>query len=108
MSRPLRITLPNLPFHILNRGNNRQSIFLDDEDFIYFIHLSIRNIQRIESSKGRISQKSRGLEVFEFLSNIRSGLGQGVFGREDFIKETKERFKIGSLRPNGRPRKNQS
>ena len=39
MPRSLRITIPNLPFHILNRGNNRQVIFLDEEDFDYFIAL---------------------------------------------------------------------
>ena len=39
MPRPLRITLPNLPFHILNRGNNRQKVFIDEFDFIYFIDL---------------------------------------------------------------------
>jgi len=39
MPRPLRITTPNIPFHILNRGNNRQTIFRDNDDFIYFINL---------------------------------------------------------------------
>ncbi len=39
MSRPLRITIPNLPFHVLNRGNNRQAIFLDSEDYDYFLGL---------------------------------------------------------------------
>ncbi len=39
MPRSLRITVPNLPFHILDRGNNRQVIFYDEEDFIYFLNL---------------------------------------------------------------------
>ena len=39
MPRPLRITVPNLPFHVLDRGNNRQIIFHDDEDFVYFLKL---------------------------------------------------------------------
>ncbi len=39
MSRPLRITMPNLPFHILNRGNARQNVFRDDEDFEYYLKL---------------------------------------------------------------------
>jgi len=39
MPRPLRITVSNLPFHVLDRGNNRQIIFHDDEDFIYFLKL---------------------------------------------------------------------
>ena len=39
MSRPLRITAPNLFFHVLNRGNNRQTIFKAKDDFIYFLQL---------------------------------------------------------------------
>lgn len=39
MPRPLRITIPNLPFHVLNRGNNRQIVFREEEDFVYFVKL---------------------------------------------------------------------
>ena len=39
MPRPLRITIPNLPFHIIDRGNNKQVIFQDDGDFFYFLKL---------------------------------------------------------------------
>lgn len=39
MPRPLRITIPNLPFHVLDRGNNRQIVFQEEEDFIYFLKL---------------------------------------------------------------------
>jgi putative transposase len=39
MPRPLRITVPNLPFHILDRGNNRQIVFREEEDFVYFLKL---------------------------------------------------------------------
>ena len=39
----------------------------------------------------------------EFLRNIRGKLDEGVFGKEDFVREAK--FKIGSLRSRGRPRK---
>jgi len=39
MARPLRITVPYLPFHILDRGNNRQIVFREDEDFVYFLRL---------------------------------------------------------------------
>ena len=39
MGRALRITVPNLPFHILNRGNNRQLVFREKEDFSYYLGL---------------------------------------------------------------------
>jgi len=37
MPRPLRITVPNLLFHVLDRGNNRQIVFREErqeEDFL--------------------------------------------------------------------------
>jgi len=232
MPRPLRITLPNLPFHILNRGNNRQKVFIDEFDFIYFIDLLKRFKKELnfklyhfclmpnhthfimepttEGSLPKIMLKltlahtryfnkkyhgvghvwqgryksslidkdnyfiwcgiyselnpvraglvenpedwkfssfryyGLGEESFlmenlidadpyylelgndavkrskkylenmqsvikeDFLINLRKGLDQGIFGREDFIKEAKKKFKISFLRPTGRPRENQS
>jgi len=37
MGRPIRIHLPDLIYHILNRGNNRQNIFLEDSDYLYYL-----------------------------------------------------------------------
>ncbi len=37
MPRYGRIIVPNFPYHILNRGNNREAIFLSDEDFKFFL-----------------------------------------------------------------------
>jgi len=39
MPRPLRICLPGLVYHILNRGNNRQAIFLSDEDYPHYLRI---------------------------------------------------------------------
>lgn len=39
MGRSLRVNLPNIPFHIIIRGNNRQAVFKEDKDFIYFLKL---------------------------------------------------------------------
>lgn len=39
MARLPRLTLPGMPHHVLHRGNNRQSVFLDDEDRACFVHL---------------------------------------------------------------------
>ena len=40
-----------------------------------------------------------------FLKNIREKLDEGIFGKPGFIQEMKEKFKIKSLRPRGRPRR---
>jgi putative transposase len=39
MARPLRITVANLPFHVIDRGNNKQTVFHKEEDFVYFLEL---------------------------------------------------------------------
>lgn len=39
MGRSTRITLPNLYFHVLNRGNNKQLVFHDQSDYVYYTKL---------------------------------------------------------------------
>lgn len=39
MARPIRIHLPGLVYHILNRGNNRQTIFLEDQDYLHYLEI---------------------------------------------------------------------
>lgn len=39
MVRPLRIEFPNAFYHVMSRGLNRQALFLDDNDFVFFLYL---------------------------------------------------------------------
>lgn len=39
MARLPRLSLPDMPHHVLHRGNNRQMVFVDDEDFQQFSDL---------------------------------------------------------------------
>ena len=48
MARLPRLTLPGMPHHVLHRGNNRQSVFLDDEDYTYFVGLLERCAQQFK------------------------------------------------------------
>jgi len=48
MPRTARIIIPNSPHHILNRSNNKENIFLDDEDFIFFL----RQIEKYKKKFG--------------------------------------------------------
>jgi putative transposase len=206
MARPLRITVPNLPFHVLDRGNNRQIVFRAEADFGYYLRLLRRYKDElkfelyhfclmpnhfhlvleptIEGSLPKIMMRlalayswyfnhryggvghvwqgryksslvdkedyfircglyvelnavraglvskpedwrwsSYRFHAFgetdlknyrddvvnvmneESLKGIRRGLDEGVFGKEDFVREAKERFRIGSVRSRGRPRK---
>ena len=229
MGRPLRIITPNLPFHILNRGNNKQTVFRDKSDFIYYLELLKRykkefrfklyhfslmpnhiHLQMEPTEEGSLSKimhrltlahtwyfnkkhrtvghvwqgrfksslidkdeyflqcgfyielnakraglveksadwpwSSYGLYAFgkgesfveeivdidpfylelsdnpekrqriyrkmvegpmeeDFLKKIRKGLDEGVFGSSKFVEKVKKKFKIGSTKPRGRPRK---
>ena len=33
MARPLRVHLPGLLYHVMSRGNNKEPIFIDDDDY---------------------------------------------------------------------------
>jgi putative transposase len=37
MPRPIRIHLPDLIYHIVNRGNNRQVVFAGDQDYRHYL-----------------------------------------------------------------------
>lgn len=39
MSRPLRIHLPDLIYHVLNRGNNRQVVFAEESDYLHYLDI---------------------------------------------------------------------
>lgn len=45
MPRGPRIVIENCCYHIINRGNQKQSIFIDDNDFITFLEL-LRHYKR--------------------------------------------------------------
>lgn len=39
MPRPLRICLPDIIFHVLNRGNNRQAVFQRESDYQHYLEI---------------------------------------------------------------------
>ncbi len=79
MARPLRIEYPGALYHLTSRGNARQRIFLDKEDYILFLNLLYQVNQRyhflchayclmpnhyhllIETSEGNLSRGMRQL-----------------------------------------------
>ena len=42
MPRGARIVFPSLPYHIISRGNNRESVFQDKEDFEKYLEICRR------------------------------------------------------------------
>jgi len=46
MSRPLRVTFSGAVYHVMARGNDRRSIFLDDDEFRHFLRLLAAAIKR--------------------------------------------------------------
>ena len=39
MPRPIRIHLPDLIYHVLNRGNNRQVTFIEEQDYLHYLEI---------------------------------------------------------------------
>ena len=37
MPRRARLTLPNVPMHVIQRGNNRQACFFADDDYLFYL-----------------------------------------------------------------------
>ena len=37
MPRTARIVIPNYPHHIIQRGHNRQTVFVADDDYHYYL-----------------------------------------------------------------------
>ncbi len=48
MPRPIRIYYPGLIYHILNRGNNRQVIFVEEEDYRHYLDILQRYKEKFE------------------------------------------------------------
>ena len=42
MPRIARIVIPHYPHHVTQRGNRRQRVFFNDEDYIFYINLRKR------------------------------------------------------------------
>ena len=38
MPRPPRLDVPGLPVHVVQRGNNRQACFFEDDDYSFFLY----------------------------------------------------------------------
>lgn len=50
MARPLRIHIPNMPYHLVSRGNAKQCIFEDDADHVRFLELLAKTLDRFAIS----------------------------------------------------------
>ena len=48
MAYPVRIHLPDLIYHILNRGNNRQVVFIEDKDYLRYLEILKRYKEKFQ------------------------------------------------------------
>ena len=64
MSRPLRIEYDNAFYHVMNRGRGRENIFLNDNDFEYFLHSIEQASLRFKNERGQIlTSDIKGLDL---------------------------------------------
>lgn len=38
MPRKARLVIPNMPHHIVQRGHNRNAVFVEDGDYLYYLN----------------------------------------------------------------------
>jgi putative transposase len=103
MPRPLRIHLPDLIFHVLNRGNNRQVVFAEEQDYLHYLEILKRYKEKFNfkifayclmtnhihlliktSSGGTISQIMKAMTIahtrhYHFKYNSSGHIWQGRF-----------------------------
>jgi putative transposase len=48
MPRKPRFYLPNIPVHVVQRGNNRQAIFFDDSDYLKYLEYLKESLEKYE------------------------------------------------------------
>ena len=48
MARTARVVFPSMPYHIISRGNNREPIFQEKEDFEKYLEICRRYKDRYE------------------------------------------------------------
>lgn len=46
MARPLRLHVPGMIYHVMSRGNDKQTIFTDDRDYERYLELLARSLHR--------------------------------------------------------------
>jgi len=46
MARSPRIAVSGYPHHVIQRGNNRQAIFLSDEDYKFYIDCFLSGLEK--------------------------------------------------------------
>ncbi|WP_211276985.1 hypothetical protein [Tamilnaduibacter salinus] len=52
MPRQARVIVPGLPHHIVQRGHNRQPVFIEEQDFTYYLS-NLKEWKQALGLKGR-------------------------------------------------------
>ena len=48
MARPLRLHIPGMLYHVISRGDNKRSIFIDQHDYTRFLRLLSKTLERFK------------------------------------------------------------
>ena len=99
MARPKDWRWSSYRFYALGESDHLMDGLIDFDP--YYFELGNDLLERQKKYRENMEEVLRE----EFLRNIRKQLDEGVYGRSEFVREMKEKFKIKSLRSSGRPRK---
>ena len=85
-------------FHILTRGNNRQAVFLDEENALLDFDPLYQDIGCTDTERRKRYRNSITEEVLN--------LNARFLGKDSFIKEMEKNFEVKNLKgKRGRPKK---
>ncbi len=79
MVRPLRIHLPGTLYHVVSRGNNKQAIFADDEDYLRFLKMMAHalELQRSNEDFTYAERYATRLPLWDLLPAVASAARSG-------------------------------
>ena len=91
MPRKTRMYIPGIPAHIVQRGNNRQATFFDDDDYQFYLEVlkegagkfkEIQGVRKFKGSEPLIPSNNLQFNGFNFGKRIFYGsFNQTLFAR---------------------------
>ena len=94
MTRPLRLEYPGALYHITSRGNERRTIYWEDNDYQLFLNLALFGTQKTAARR----QYARFVAEGVGMESIWSDLKHQIFlGNEAFVDRQRELLEGQSL-----------
>ena len=92
MARPLRVEYPGAFYHVINRGNNKEDIFISDRDREHFLRYLAKSNDRFSIIIHNYKKFVEGLDIREVKNPSNRVINGFILGDIDFVNWVKEAF----------------